>query len=134
MPVRLTFRLNAFHQVHTPLAARHRPAPQLHAIVETFAILIAIAGATPWPRPCRSVACLSLHASVKTQQLMRPTGEASGPIRGEFVSRLVKPLLSGRFAIRRASAAAAQSLAPGFLAMRPFRVDSVAGKLVVSWQ
>jgi hypothetical protein len=66
--------------------------------------------------------------------MTRSTGEASGSIRGEFVSRLLKPLLSGRFAIRRASAAATQSLAPGFLAMRPFRVDSVAGKLIVSLQ
>jgi hypothetical protein len=66
--------------------------------------------------------------------MARSTGEASGPIRGEFVSRLVKPLLSGRFAIRRVSAAATQSLAPGFLTMRPFRVDSVGRKLVVSTQ
>jgi hypothetical protein len=120
-------------QVHTHPAARPWPAPISCANARTFAIFIAIAAATPWPRSCRGVANLSLRASSRFKNLMRPTGEAFEPVSGDFVCRLLKDRCSSSANYHRSCAAAAQSLfAPGFQAMQPARVDSVEGNLVVS--
>jgi len=55
--------------------------------------------------------------------MMRPTGEASKPVSGDFVCRLFERRL---FVIRLAPHLT-EFLAPGFLAMQPSRVDSVTG-------
>jgi hypothetical protein len=52
-------------QVHTNFIARPDLATVVRANFQTFALYIAIATATPWPRSCRGVANLSLRASFK---------------------------------------------------------------------
>ena len=57
------------------------------------------------------------------RKLMRPTGEASRPVSGDIVRRLIEAGCSSS-ALRRISQS---RLAPEFLAMQPSRVDSVIG-------
>jgi hypothetical protein len=80
-------RLANSHRSHHAESTR---AVTLRDFSETFAIVIAISAATPWPQSqTRGVANLLLRASLKASELMRPTGEASGPVSGEIVCRLV---------------------------------------------
>ena len=90
---------------------------------ERLRSVIAIATATPkspiWPQSYRGVANLSLRASHRFRNSMRPTGEASGPVFGVSFALAPQPTQSLK--------------APGFLkAAQPSRVDSVERKLVVS--
>jgi hypothetical protein len=57
------------------------------------------------------------------RNMMRPTGEASRPVSGDFVCRLSETRL---FVIRLAPQLT-EPLAQEFLAMQPSRVDSVTG-------
>jgi hypothetical protein len=77
---------------------------------------IAAASAAVLPTSCYA------HRS-RFRKMMRPTGEASRPVSGDFVCRLFAAGSSSS-ALRRISQS---RFAPEFLAMQPSRVDSVTG-------
>jgi len=69
----------------------------------------------------RGVANLSLRASLaRFKNVMRPTGEASKPVSTDFVCRFRYIGSSSSELHRRL----AEPQAPGFQAVRPYRVDS----------
>lgn len=57
------------------------------------------------------------------RKMMRPTGEASRPVSGDFVW----PSIQSRLFVIRLAPHLTERFAPGFMALQPSRVDSVTG-------
>ena len=84
--------LHALVHVHTQSCRADKPAPVASHECRTFAIFIAISGSNPIAAISAAALPNSRYAHrSRLKNLMRPTGEASEPISGEFVSRFSKP-------------------------------------------